>query len=735
MTTLERDHDQDPEVGEAPSVGAGRTARLRARVDLTSWGVGSLALVVSLGFLVLNAAYNQGRFSPPLDDVYIHLQYAKQIGLGHFLQYQDGMAPSTGASSLLYVLVLGAAFALGAQGGLLLYAAVAFGVVCMVATTVLALHLGRTVASPAVGAATAVLTALCGPLLWGATSGMEVGMVSVLAVGTLLAFVREQPLGRFRVTPLVAVLLVLARPEGVVLAGAVLVGVVVTLVQGRRLGVLSTRAVVVTAAWCALPPVVALGQRLLYLLLTGSSENNGVLAKSWLHQFLGSPLEVADRVVTNVREAVATYGGLTGIGIVAPGTLLLASLGLAGLALDRPRHRVLAGVLVLGLLGIVVADSTLMTALWQNGRYMSPFLPLVLLLTVLGVRTLGRAVPAAPQRRAVVVAVVGVAVLIAVVSVPTWALRSAQQGAGIREAALSPAQWLRGNTPPDARIAVNDVGATAYFSDRTVVDMIGLTTNGLAEPSVEGTGALYEALARMPADQRPTHFSVFTDFMDVDFEDMSAAGVLSEEPLTTFQTRSPVRDAALGGVCQSNGGCTQTDVWSADWSVVGSGDLPDVPVPGRIVDHVNVGDPVDEAAHGYEVDRALIGMRPRTILRGEDRADGRRMVDSGREVEGGEHFTLRGLTPGVPVTLTTRVEAREPLADRNTQAGVVSVGVGGRPAGDWEFVTDDRSWVQDSFVLPAELVTGPEITVTLGPRQPYLQPYPDYRSFSYWASQ
>ena len=198
MTTLERDHDQDPEVGEAPSIRAGRTARLRARVDLTSWGVGSLALVVSLGFLVLNAAYNQGRFLLPLDDVYIHLQYAKQIGLGHFLQYQDGMAPSTGASSLLYVLVLGAAFALGAQGGLLLYAAVGFGVVCMVATTVLALHLGRTVASPAVGAPpAAVLTALCGPLLWGATSGMEVGMVSVLAVGTVLAFVREQPLGRF----------------------------------------------------------------------------------------------------------------------------------------------------------------------------------------------------------------------------------------------------------------------------------------------------------------------------------------------------------------------------------------------------------------------------------------------------------------------------------------------------------------------------------------------------------
>lgn len=52
--------------------------------DPLVWGPAGLALVVALGFLVANAAYNQGRFSPPLDDVYIHLEYARQIGLGHF---------------------------------------------------------------------------------------------------------------------------------------------------------------------------------------------------------------------------------------------------------------------------------------------------------------------------------------------------------------------------------------------------------------------------------------------------------------------------------------------------------------------------------------------------------------------------------------------------------------------------------------------------------------------------
>ncbi len=91
------------------------------------------------------------------------------------------------------MLVLGALFALGAQGGLLLYTAVGLGVLCTVATTVLVAHLGCTVASRRVGATAAVFTAVCGPFLWGATSGMEVGLVAALATGTVLAFAREQP--------------------------------------------------------------------------------------------------------------------------------------------------------------------------------------------------------------------------------------------------------------------------------------------------------------------------------------------------------------------------------------------------------------------------------------------------------------------------------------------------------------------------------------------------------------
>ncbi|MDL5154644.1 hypothetical protein [Actinomycetospora termitidis] len=692
-----------------------------------------LALLAAVAVLVVNAAHNQGRIVPPLDDVYIHLQYARQVGLGEFLRYQADAPRTTGASSLLYVLLLGAASVV-VPSGLLLYAAIAFGVVCFVATVVLVALLGRELASRRVGLVAAVLTALCGPLLWGVTSGMEVALVAVLVAGVLLAFVREQQLGRFVVTPVVAVPLVLTRPEGLVLVVAVTVGAVVTLVRGRRRPAVGNGLLV-------LPPLAALAQLGLYRLLTGSAENTGLQAKSFVSLPLGSPLEVADRVVTTARTALELVGGVTTTEVVGPGVLVLAAIGLASLALSG--RRVVAGVVALGLAGVLLAVSTLQTALWHDGRYLQPFLPAVVLLAVLGIRAVGRAAGDARNGRALTAGLVAVLAAFTLVSTPSWALRQGEQAAGIRESAVSVAQWLKGNTPPDAIVAVNDVGAVAWFSDRRVLDLVGLTTPGFARPALEGPGAMYEQLAHLPPERRPSYFSIFDDTGLVGVGDLPKARILGDEPLTSFALKSPVRDGApFGGICQTTGDCPVISVWRADWSHVGSGDLPDLPVPGRIVDHVNVGDLADEATHGYGVDRAIVGVVPKDEIRNQEVA-GRVVVDSGRHVVGGEHFTLRGLTPGRPATLTARVDAREPVRDRNTSAGVVSVAAGGRGVGTWEFATEvpglpagsEHSWAQSSFTIPAEAVTSPDLEITLGPQQPFLAPYPDYRAFSYWASQ
>src|SRR5215207_8069705 len=83
----------------------------------------SVAILVACLFVGSNLIYNRGDLSDkeidisaPLDDTFIHLQYGSQIGEGEWFRYNDGDTVSSGASSFLYVLVLGAARLVGFAG-------------------------------------------------------------------------------------------------------------------------------------------------------------------------------------------------------------------------------------------------------------------------------------------------------------------------------------------------------------------------------------------------------------------------------------------------------------------------------------------------------------------------------------------------------------------------------------------------------------------------------------------
>jgi hypothetical protein len=131
--------------------GADRSSRRRANHDLCAWLIGGTALLLGLLFVVADLGFNQGELIAPMDDVYIHLQYGRQLGLGHFLQYDTGDPISTGASSLLYAVVLGAAYTIGFQGNLFLVFAMGFGVLCFTVSAVVAYRLGTLVVAPSAG--------------------------------------------------------------------------------------------------------------------------------------------------------------------------------------------------------------------------------------------------------------------------------------------------------------------------------------------------------------------------------------------------------------------------------------------------------------------------------------------------------------------------------------------------------------------------------------------------------
>ncbi|WP_406689740.1 hypothetical protein REH65_27685 [Saccharopolyspora sp. ID03-671] len=676
----------------------------RQKRDRAVWLVAAGALLAGLLFVVVDVHYNGGRYIPSLDDAYIHLQYGKQIGQGEFLRFHDGEPISTGASSLLYVLVLGALHAVGMHGGLLMPAAVLLGIVCHAATAAGVLLLGQRLVNRTTGRWAGALVAFSGPMLWGATSGMEITLTAFLLVATLLMVVREAPTAVFRWTPVLAALAALSRMEALAFL-AVLVPLMMHACR-RRAGLARIGAM----AWCLLPFAVVGAQLLFYRLATGHASPNGSQSKSLTsipHFNLG---EFVGKTSENFSQFLQILSGLTRQDFVLPGALLLAAVGMVALTRHDDARRYVGLTIGIGTVLALGAISTMGTALWQQVRYLQPFLPLFLLVTVIGIgavvgwlRLSGRAATA----------ILLVAALFTAVSVPLWAHVMVVESASIRERLVSLAAWAKGGLPEGARLGVHDVGAAAYLSGHPTVDLVGLTTNDLAEPALNGMGSLYEELRTLPPEKLPDYVAAY-DAMPggIELDKLAAAGVYTDPVLAT----------------------PQITVWKTDWSLFGSGDQPETPVQGRIRDRVNVGSMDSERAHDHHLDAARSDFPPMTELRTVD-SGGRRMVDSARHIWGEEEFTLHHLEPGRPVHLIARHDASGPKGGFYTGMREVRVFAGDVDLGKHELVPDPKGWNESVIEIPAHLVTSPDLTVRMGATQEFVGPYPDYKSFGYWAVQ
>lgn len=742
-----------------------RLRRFIPRWDLGAPLTGLLGLLLSLAFVGVDLAYNQGEFVAPLDDVYIHLQYARQIGEGFFLQYNTGDPISTGASSLLYVLILGAAYDAGFQGDSFLPFAVGFGVFCLTVTVMCVYSLGKRLIGGQVGLWAALLVATSGPLLWGSTSGMEVGLVALLITGSALAFVIESPTSRYRLTPVIAALLAVTRPEGLIFAAALSGAMLWTFAGNVRRGDTTFALALRRFPRAFLPLAAGAGQLLYYHSVTGTTAANGVQAKSILYDRPVFYLtEAADRTSVNLHAFVETFGGLSNRDFAFPGAIFFVVLGIVYLIVDRPCWRAFTVAACLGCVANFVAVSTLSTAHVHHARYVQPLLPIFLLLAVVGVYGLtwfGTGGNASRARRITAHGLLAAALVFSVSMVSTWAVRLGRESATIRDTAVSVGTWVDRHLPPNATIGVKDVGAVKYFGNRQILDLIGLASNGMAEASNNGIGSLYEALARLPEERRPDYFALYDPAPGPPIEDLRESGVLGKTPLITFEVTVPEHPIENRVVP-----FTKLGIYRADWSLLETGDTQRV--PGTTRDYLNVGDLVSEHEHDYAPQRVQVGVQPWSTVRRVELPDGTKAVHTGRYITGGETFTAHNLVPGRTLTITARSDLRRPedSDDDVINPPDVQVLVNSERVGTWRRAKDARNPViavrppkppepprdpneppekavppselaapEYTFVIPGELITGPSVTVELAPARNFLGPYPKYASFGYWFSQ
>jgi hypothetical protein len=600
---------------------------------------------VTLGLAIWAAAAVRaacgGSFGAPLDDSYIHFQFARSFARFHPFEYAPHQPPVAGATSLLWPALLTPAIWLGASSSGLVALTWLFGFGSLFGQACEVYWAGRRFLSQPLACAAGLLVLTFSANTWFAASAMEVvplGFVLLRAARRSAEFLEgERSRARARELLALAFAAALLRPEGGL--GALCVAAAFAL---------SGKATRLHAAAALAAPLVA---PFVNLLCTGSPTTTTTVAK-WL---LTNPYysgRLGSMVLSNLQ---LFYGTLLdgrewswtfipeGYRFVAVATL--PALWIAAERRGARAHAAFAWVVGLGML----IPTTYETFLVNRLRYLWPFSgPWLLGLAALGELV---ALPLArlkPRLAPVGLLVPALAGFGFAKLAPISRGDLAQSAGAISAQQVSLGRWAAEHLPRDAKIGVNDAGAIAFFSERATFDVVGLTTRGEARHWVGGAGSRFEHYERLPRAKLPSHFIVYPEWF--------AIPQLLGEALTERRVDGAT---ILGGPLMV--------AYRADYASLGSGGDPTLDVgQRRLIDQLDVADLDSEALHGY-----LLGVASTQDNIVEARG-GR--VDGGRARRTREEFELSLKPDGLLIVrLSASVAAELSVSFAGDQIGKVPV--------------------------------------------------------------
>ncbi len=538
-----------------------------------------------------------GTPAAPLDDAYIHFQFARSFAEGHPLVYSPNTPPVAGATSLLFPMLLAVPFALGFREHSIVWAAWALGWIALGLLANEARHLGRALGGPLAGAGAAALMLVFAPNVWFASSGMELLPLSWLLLRSVRraaewcegAFDGRERAGLRELVAL-SVLSPLMRPEGAY-ASALIAGTLLFVPRQR------SRAFALLALAGVASPF------LLNFALTGSFVSTTARAKWLLFSPYHSTADLWDAFGYYVKLLFGTLvnGELWTALFFPRGSAPFAIAALFALlwVAIRGKQRARATLLLLLALGSLI-PATYECYLCNRVRYLWPFAPAWLLGGVALAELVGAALArlrseAQHARLLVLGGLIGALAS----KLPESMDDLATSARAIFDQQVSLGLWARTALPAGSRLGVNDTGAIAYFSGKQTFDVVGLTTAGESKYWVAGAGSRFEHYERLGKARLPTHFIVYREWFALD--DLLGLGL--EERY--------VNASILGGQLMGAFVASYANLGSADGMLGEEQRIPNAkrrelgmpelaePALGRLLDRLDVADLESEATHGF----------------------------------------------------------------------------------------------------------------------------------------
>lgn len=630
----------------------------------------ALATTVGSIFWLPSLSAAHGWFPAPLDDVYIHFDFARSIGEGHPFEWIPGQGYSSGETSPLYAIVLALGWMAGFRGRAL---GVWAAIVAIASVASLLGSIRRLVqpCPPWLSWILATLPLSIGIADWALFSGMEVAALAAVigrALEALEGVRRQRRSSRTRESLQWRVgawgaALVLLRPEAGVMVAVL--AVMTARGAGRRSGILALLR-------AAIPGFLATSLVLgVNRLATGDARSAGAQLKLLSSNPYLSDVDRARVFVENlvtfwVKVVRGELSALPSFFVVLP---LLALVGLF-----RRDRRAVSMACLASACGWVFLASWNGNAPHHNFRYYVPALILLAVAASIGLATIARL-----GRGETLAGLVGAFVIVlAAQKLPAQVRHFRAATANIRDQQIEVGERvarLLDRTP----VLVGDAGAIPYVSRRSAVDALGLggyRRIPFAHAAVHGEPAIIELIERLSPAERPTHLALYPNWFG---ELTSRFGV--EIDRVTIQNNV---------IC----GSPTKAIYRADWSAL---DGPPARAAG-VVEEVDVGDVIDEGEHAYAPPVPHGGWTTLDVLTD---ASGVRRFDGGRTIPQGasESFVVqRGA--GGPLLLRVRIDAGARGIVLRTSRVVKELTLEPARSGAWRSATAPLDGV-----APGEIVT------------------------------
>lgn len=419
-----------------------------------------VGIVAVTAYVAIAALQSQPGF--PLDDGWIHQTYARNLVQSGRWEFVPGVV-SAGSTAPLWTLLLALGYLLGVP---YLFWSYLLGTLCLGWLALAGMGLWSVLWPEQRDKAllAGVVLVLTWPFVWAAVSGMETLLFLALGVTVLWLYFSDEAYGSGLWLGVVAGLLVLTRPEGLLLVG---------LVAAAHLLQRSYRSLLLYLAGTLIP----LAPYFLFnLSLSGEIWPNTFYAKQTEYAVLLEQPFLQRLLHLLYFSAGGPAEGWRGMSsahlLLAPGLFYAAW---QAIRRDVQQRRLRLMLPLLWAAGHVFVYAWRLPVTYQHGRYLWAALPVWILYGLAGWVVLlalpfFRRSPWRIVRRIAPLVFALILLLFALFGAGAYAT----DVAFIQNEMVDVAHWIRENSAPDAVVAAHDIGAIGFFAERPLLDLAGL---------------------------------------------------------------------------------------------------------------------------------------------------------------------------------------------------------------------------------------------------------------------